>query len=164
MQINLTGDADDQAIHQRLSHWELKHALNTETTCLVQSGKQQNDDATFVEQQVPHQMMLHNAIQVSLTALNTGSSTWTRKDGYRLGSQAPQDNHQWGPGRVELPVESVRPGESVTFIFNVTPFPGLDGYPPASRRFRWRMVRDGAHWFGTFSQPVSVELDPDGSP
>jgi len=47
---------------------------------------------------------------------NTGTTSWTAADSYRLGSQNPQDNWNWGINRVYLPAgETIAPGQSKTF-------------------------------------------------
>lgn len=161
---NLESDEDDQAMRTALSHWLSGHGIAADGICLLQAGRRGDDDAVFSQQDIPQRMALGMPSEVSLVVRNSGSSTWTRTNGYRLGSQAPQDNSLWGLGRVELPVDSVPPGESVIFRFAVTPSAQPDAGVPSSRRFRWRMVREGVHWFGTFSEPVPVALAPAGGP
>jgi hypothetical protein len=159
-EINIRTDEDERTIRQALSRWGAQHGIASDSICWIQSRSQRDDDAVFMEQTVPPRMAMGSSSEISLTVKNSGVSTWTRADGYRLGSQAPQDNIHWGIGRVELPVASVQPGETVTFVFNVMPSEHKDIDTVVSRTFRWRMVRDGAHWFGADSDPVLVKLTP----
>lgn len=90
---------------------------------------------------------------VTITAENSGSTTWTVRDHYRLGSQAPQDNTVWGTGRVELPQASVDPGNSAVFQFDITA-PAA----PGRYAFCWQMVREGVRWFGQAGPRVNVAV------
>jgi hypothetical protein len=115
-----------------------------------------DDAAASVAVPPPPGLAAGSTARVAVTATNTGSSTWMPGLGYRLGSQSPQDNTTWGTARVELP-GPVDPQESVSFTFEVTA-PLTAG----SHAFCWRMVREGAHWFGapTAAVPVVVQHAP----
>lgn len=116
------------------------------------------DDATVsVAVAPPPQLAAAATAQVVVTATNTGSTTWTPELGYRLGSQAPQDNTTWGTGRVELP-GPVDPQGSVSFAFEATA-PATAG----SYAFCWQMVREGVRWFGTPSMALQIGVGS-GSP
>ncbi|MBU6415315.1 DUF4214 domain-containing protein, partial [Patescibacteria group bacterium] len=92
--------------------------------------------------------------KVSLTFRNTGDIPWDAANGYRLGSWNPQDNFVWGQNRIELASgESVPPGGQKTFTFTIT-VPTA----PGTYQFQWRMVQDGAEWFGGVSPNVAVEV------
>src|SRR5258708_3114895 len=82
---------------------------------------------------------------------NTGNTTWSAANLYRLGSQSPQDNSCGGSVRMELP-SSVAPGATVTFNFNVTAPSAVNTY-----NFQWRMVQDNVEWFGDYSANVAVK-------
>jgi RHS repeat-associated protein len=75
---------------------------------------------------------------------------WKSTDAYMLGAQNPQDNRLWNSGRVALGA-TVAPGQQYTFsIPVVAPAPGSYG-------MQWRMLREGAEWFGgTSNSPVTV--------
>ena len=88
---------------------------------------------------------------------NTGTATWTQGGGYRLSSQAPQDNSIWGRNRVDLPAP-VLPGSSATFSFDITA-PGT----PGTYAFQWRMVQENVEWFGDFSTQMNIEVMPEVS-
>jgi len=94
---------------------------------------------------------------VSVTMHNNGETTWSRALQYTLMSQAPHNNMTWGLGRVPLPVEEVRPGESATFNFQVTAPPTAGAYLS-----QWGMQREGHGSFGasTVAAPVGVAAPP----
>ena len=69
-------------------------------------------------------------------------TTWTSDARYRLGSWLPADNTTWGLSRVELP-------HSVPSFGGVEiPFTARAPASPGQYPFSWRMVQDGAGWFG----------------
>jgi hypothetical protein len=109
--------------------------------------------AAFVRQTVPTSMITGRTFSVSVTMLNTGTSTWT-SDGpnpFRLGSQNLQDNSTWGFSRRELP-GPVAPGAEVTFVFDVVaPAPGM-------HHFQWRMLQELIEWFGALTPDVIVQV------
>lgn len=109
------------------------------------------NDAAFVAQNVPKTMVRGSSAAVSVTMRNTGTTTWTENDAYRLGSQAPQDNTVWGTNRRQLP-KAVGPGDEVAFQFSVT------APPPPGAAFQWRMVQDGREWFGAVSPVEQVSV------
>ncbi|MDL2079000.1 NBR1-Ig-like domain-containing protein [Streptomyces sp. GXMU-J15] len=101
----------------------------------------------------PTPMAAGTRAQVTVTAVNNGSTTWTAADVYRLGSQSPQDNTTWGTGRVDLPQATVDPGDSAVFRF------GIQAPATAGRyAFCWQMVREGVRWFGQPSPRVTVAV------
>lgn len=82
-------------------------------------------------------------IEVSVTFRNTGTTTWSAANLYRIGFQDPQDNMNFGVGRVDVP-HDVAPNEMVTFTFNIT-------VQSTDKELRCRMVQDGVEWFGDLS-------------
>lgn len=123
-----------------------------------QEGTEQDPPATFtvlaaptgvnsariVSVSAPSTMLRGGSYVVSVTVENSGTTTWTRPMGYKLGSQNPQDNQTWGFGRVELGnAEAVLPGTQKTFEFVVTAPSGAGTY-----NFQWRMLREMVEWFG----------------
>jgi hypothetical protein len=94
------------------------------------------------------------AASVSVTMKNIGTATWvpTGANPYRLGSQNPQDNTNWGLGRVNL-TNSVPPGSQYTFSFTVTA-PST----PGTYNFQWRMVQELVQWFGDYTPNVVVNV------
>ena len=113
------------------------------------------NNAHFVSQSVPDNMVAGRQYDASVTLRNTGTATWSEAAHYRLGSQGPQDNANWGPSRVFLS-KAVAPGESYTFDFPITA-PAT----PGSATFQWQMVQDGVQWFGNKSTELHIPLsDP----
>jgi len=112
------------------------------------------NNAVFVSQTVPSTMTAGRTYSVSVTMQNIGLSTWTAATSYRLGSQNPQDNGTWGLGRVGLS-NSVPPGASYTFVFNVTA-PATAG----TYNFQWMMLQEFVMWFGQLSTNVPVVVTP----
>ena len=88
---------------------------------------------------------------------NNGATTWTKTAGFRLGSQDPDDNKRWGLSRVDLPVASVAPGQTVAFQFTATA--GTSIHVGAS--FQWRMLQEGVGWFGAVTEKVLIRLTKD---
>ncbi|MCH6581858.1 MAG: cellulase family glycosylhydrolase [Proteobacteria bacterium] len=114
------------------------------------------NDAYFVAQVVPTVMAPGETKRVSITMRNIGFSTWTRADDYKLGSENPQDNKEWGRNRVYLSDgDEVKPGKTKTFAFDITA-----PTTPGSKDFQWRMVKDGDNsgWFGNRSINRVIEV------
>jgi hypothetical protein len=61
------------------------------------------NDAAFVSQSVATSMIAGQTYSVSVTFLNTGTTTWSGGSGYKLASQNPFNNSTWGTTRVVLP-------------------------------------------------------------
>ena len=111
-------------------------------------------NAAFVSQTVPTTMNAGQLQNVSITLRNTGGTTWTAANLYRLGAINPYDNATWGFNRVALAAgESIAPGQQKTFSFAVMPPPTSGTY-----NFQWRMVQDGVTWFGTETTNVAVTV------
>jgi hypothetical protein len=91
--------------------------------------------------------------EVSVVMRNTGTLPWTTAEGYRLGSQHPQDNTIWGLGRVDLPGTIARSAEA-TFSFTVTA-PST----PGTYNFQWQLLQEGVEWFGDTSENVAVTIE-----
>jgi len=109
--------------------------------------------AQFLSQSVPTAMAPNERRDVSVVMRNTGTLPWTAAEGYRLGSDNPQDNILWGLSRVDVPGVVGR-FTDVTFAFTVTA-PAT----PGTYNFQWRMVQDGAEWFGDASENVAVSVE-----
>ena len=123
-------------------------------------GNNQGSAAAFISQVALGQAYSGNVYSVSVTMRNTGSTTWTAAQLYRLGSQNAQDNTIWGLGRVLLP-HDVAPGADVTFNFNVTA-PAVEPNTIFQANFQWRMVLDGVAWFGDYTTNVVVNVHGSG--
>jgi hypothetical protein len=115
--------------------------------------------AVFVSQTVPTAMTAGKTYPATIVMKNTGAATWTSAaPQYRLGSQAPQDNLNWGLARVAVPV-NIAPDGSATFQFAVTA-PSAAG----NHTFQWRMIQDGVEWFGAMTTPVTVAVSAAANP
>ncbi len=110
-------------------------------------------DAVFVTQQVPLMMPVGKPQVLRVRMRNSGQVPWTAADGFRLGSQAPQDNFAWGANRIPLdPGEEVPGGAERDFVLRVTPQSrGTFGW-------QWRMVQDGVCWFGACSDRIDIAV------
>ncbi len=107
----------------------------------------QINDAQFVRfEGVPSGIPADLTASVSVVMRNTGTTTWTSAEAYRLGAVG----HDFGTNRHDLS-GPVAPGAEARFAFTI-PAP-----PPPAATFQWQMVRDGHEWFGTPSNPVSVQ-------
>lgn len=91
----------------------------------------------------PSTVVAGTPFSASVSMLNTGTNTWTQPN-YKLGSQNPQDNQNWGSSRVLLPTASVAPNQ--TAVFNWTPTAPTT---PGTYAFDWKMVQEGVQWYGT---------------
>lgn len=112
------------------------------------------DDGAFVRQSVPSQAEPAQAVDVTLTFRNTGSTRWS-PGGYLLMAADPPDNPRWGPRRVDL-VSAISPGEDATFAFAVRA-PSTQGRYP----FVWQMARrDNGKQFGERSKRIDVSVAP----
>jgi uncharacterized protein affecting Mg2+/Co2+ transport len=111
--------------------------------------------AQFVSQSVPSSMTAGQTYPVSIIMKNTGTATWTAATNYKLGAQNPQDNGTWtGNDRVLLSAgESVAPGQSKTFTFNVTAPTTVGTY-----NYQWQMLQEKITWFGDKTTNVAVTV------
>ena len=115
-------------------------------------------DAKVISQNVPTVISPGAKVSVSITLQNTGHTSWTKADGFQLGSQNEQDNINWGLNRVQLnDGELIAPGENKTFIFNITAPTSESVY-----NFQWRMLQEGVNWFGylTKNRLINVTKNP----
>ena len=108
--------------------------------------------AAFISQSVPLETVAGRSYNVSVTMRNTGTSTWTATNQYKLGSQNEQDNQRWGFNRVVVPTD-VPPGAEVTlsYIVNAPPTAG-------THNFQWGMLQEGAQWFGEYTANIPVNV------
>jgi hypothetical protein len=114
----------------------------------------EGNDAQFVSQSVPLEMEADRVYRISITMKNNGTTTWTRADNYKLGSQNPQDNTLWGMGRVLLESnESIALGHQKTFTFGIRA-PST----PGTYNFQWRMVKEGGGWFGEKTPNLVIKV------
>ncbi|MDP6933571.1 MAG: NBR1-Ig-like domain-containing protein [Myxococcota bacterium] len=102
------------------------------------------DGADLESVDLPLSMGCGDSYSASVEMRNTGQTTWTREDGYKLGAVNDEDS-LYGPDvRVWLPEDvSVAPGESHVFDFELTAPQEEDDYLTD-----WQMVHEGVQWFG----------------
>lgn len=111
------------------------------------------NDAACVSIKAPASVNADAEFAATVTLRNTGTKAWAKGENpYRLGTQDPQDNTQWNLQRVELPVNQVKPGQSVTFEIKAKAPNQPGAYP-----FAWKMVEETVEWFGqTCAQKIKV--------
>ena len=118
-----------------------------------------DDDAAFVSffGSVPKTMTAGEIRTVTILMRNAGDSTWTRAEGFELGSEDPSDNTTWGLSRVEIDdAVAVEPEAAYTFSFAITA-PSTAG----EHAFQWQMVHDGTRFGGkTPSKTIPVTPPP----
>jgi hypothetical protein len=111
-------------------------------------------DAVFVSQSVPTTVTAGQPFTVTITMKNTGTHAWTASQGFKLGSQSPQDNVTWGTSRITLPPsETIHKGQTKQFTFTVTAPSTPNIYP-----FQWRMLQEMVAWFGGSSPVVNIRV------
>ncbi|MDP9903296.1 hypothetical protein [Arthrobacter bambusae] len=111
-----------------------------------------DDGAVSIQTPPPPLMSPSQSATVILSATNYGTTSWDPGAGYRLGSQDPQDNTEWGTGRIKIPTV-IDPGATAVLNFDITA-PSSSG----NIGFEWQMVRESVHWFGTPSTAIAVPV------
>lgn len=113
----------------------------------IDVGDPGTDEATMGESAFPRNFGCTARVGARLIVRNTGTSTWTNAAGYALG--AVDDSDPLSPTtRVRLPDGvSVAPGATYEFTIPLEA-PGRAGAVTTD----WRMVHDGARWFGETSR------------
>ena len=119
------------------------------------------DDATVVTTDLPSTLPCGGTWPASITMKNTGTTTWTRDGGYKLGTVGDEDPFYGPEPRVWLPEEAaVAPGETWTFSFALTAPPS-----PGTHTTDWQMVHESVQWFGgVAAQQVQVQCEPTTAP
>lgn len=129
-------------------HWFGNSISKTVTVTVPPSA----NASIIVSSNIPIEMVAASLYSASVTVKNTGTTTWTKAAGYKLGS--PQNSDPFvTPARVDLPATAaIAPGQSHTFTFTMTA-PAT----PGSYVTDWRMIREGVQWFGSIvSKTVAV--------
>ncbi|MBL9103744.1 MAG: hypothetical protein JNL82_22560 [Myxococcales bacterium] len=111
----------------------------------------------FVDQTVPAQVEAGSQFEATFRFRNLGTTAWASAMQHNLGSQAPQDNGTWGTGRVALPGRT-NPGQIVEVPAVLTAPAEVGVYP-----MQWKLVHDGAEWFGDLSTELMIEVVPAGT-
>ncbi len=110
----------------------------------------------FVSQAIPTQMEQGQVYDMSITVMNTGSSTWTPNE-YKLRvikslGIAGDDGNNWSIPDITLPYEVV-PGSQVLFVFKV-----VAPDDPGTFLFQCNLVKDGVP-FGETSSVVKITVN-----
>ncbi len=134
-------------------------ALLAVTAALTPASAYAANDAQVIGSTIPAVMLPGYSYDVSVTMKNTGTTTWTGADHYKLGQ--PTGSGLAAPSRVTLAgSDSIAPGQQKTFMFAITA-PITTG----SYTISWRMVREGVEWFGeTLVKEVQATFGPDSPP
>jgi hypothetical protein len=113
----------------------------------------EEDSAEIVESSFPGSLDCHGTATATVTVQNTGSATWTRHDGYKLGSVGDEEPFYTQDTRVWLQHdETVEPGGDHTFTFELVAPEQEDVYITD-----WQMVHEHVQWFGeTVSHDIVV--------
>ncbi|MCA8939950.1 MAG: hypothetical protein KDB07_09085, partial [Planctomycetes bacterium] len=109
--------------------------------------------AEVVTLSAPTKVVAGQEFTATITVHNKGSTTWTTKNRYALGSQAPRDTKRWGPTRVALN-HDVGPKSVHTFTVSVKA-PAKAG----TYNMQWQMVQDGKEWFGQASAILKITVE-----
>jgi len=113
------------------------------------------NDAAFIAQVAPTSVTAGASLEFEITMDNVGTTTWTRADDFRMGSQNPHDNETWAIGRLDLDeADGVVPGSSVTFVGE-----GTAPSTPGTYDFQWRMLREDVEWFGETTPNLLIEVE-----
>ena len=148
-----TNSANVQVLGPDAGHYQAFVTAGAGNTAAQMKFELFRSGADFVSQTPPPATLNPGqTVQVAVTMKNTSIHPWTSASAFALGSQNPQDNTQWGSGRIGL-AHDVAPGEQVTFTFPLTA-PTSAGY----FNFSWRMVQDGVAWFGDYTPTVRVKV------
>jgi hypothetical protein len=160
----VTVTADDPPEHEEFDSWVIVsgnpviYNVNDPSTLLVLEGTPAEitatykeiiyiNDASFLSQVIPPIVPGGNTT-VNVTMKNTGTTTWTKANGYTLGSRNPADNTTWGFAHVALDdTDSILPEAEKKFTFEITAPQTGDLYD-----FQWQMTQADSGGFGAYSQ------------
>lgn len=113
--------------------------------------------SAFISQEVS-ELIPGGTMTVSITMKNTGTKTWTRQTGHKLGSRGLDNNDIWGLSRVELAEgEEIKPNEEKSFVFDIQ-VPSDSGLYV----FQWQMIQEDLEWFGDKSTFKSLRIGEEG--
>lgn len=113
------------------------------------------DDAVVVSATLPASLTCGNVSSASVQVRNTGTTTWTEEEGYKLGTVDDSDPFFEGTRVYLADGTTVPPGEVYTFEFELEA-PGGE----STELTDWQMVNEDVRWFGeTTSQEIEVACD-----
>jgi hypothetical protein len=102
------------------------------------------NNSQFMSQTVPGTWVPGQTYSVTVSMKNTGTVAWATSS-YKLGSQSPANNTDWGLSRASLN-KNVPPGSLGTFIFTVRA-PST----PGTYNFQWQVIQEGVGFFGAMT-------------
>ena len=130
---------------QYTTDWQMLHGAQWfKTSALVtQSVTVRNgDDATLVSEDIPATMTAGQSYTVHITVRNTGGTTWTASNRYKLGAVGETD--PFALSRIHLDAsDSIAPGSEKTFTFTMKAPLKAGSYITD-----WRMIQERTTWFG----------------
>lgn len=126
--------------------------INPDTAVRVAEVGNLGDDAVFIGQELPAEMVAGSGALVAVTFRNAGTNVWPEGGLVRLGSDNPLDNLTWGFNRVTLGT-AVAPGERVTVSFPITA-----PLVPGAYDFQTRMLRELVGHFGEASSNAVITV------
>ncbi len=107
--------------------------------------------AAIVGHTIPREVRAGSSFNVTITMKNLGSTTWSRRDGYKLGAVGDADPFS-PPRRLIGRVATVGPEQSWTFRFKM-----VAPTAPGNYLTDWQMLREGVERFGpALTVPVRV--------
>lgn len=112
------------------------------------------DDAEFVYQKVPQEMVTDLPYTALLHFKNTGETTWT-PGRYQLKAVDPDEGLNWSVSEIDVK-NIVRPGEFYTFRFNIIAPSAAGRYP-----FQWQLTHKGVGMFGARSEKLFITVNPE---
>lgn len=131
-----------------------KAAYNTYRD-FIAAHTSRDDAAAPVASTFPDTMEAGQQIVVRLTFRNTGTSTWSDTQGYRLAAGEDRDSFT-NPRQPLAANESIAPNQEKTFLLTLTA-----PSQPGTYRVHWQMLREGLDRFGTaFSKEIRVTPAP----
>ncbi|MBJ7311490.1 Ig-like domain-containing protein [Rugamonas sp. CCM 8940] len=140
--------------YNSLQQTALSEAANIEVVAATVGN-----DAQFVSQTVPAAMRAGQPYNVVVKMRNTGTLAWQDAGGYRLGAQNPADSRTWiSTGRAHVS-GVVATDQVATFTIPVTA-----PSKPGSYNFQWKMVKEGAGWFGANTENLVVVVAAGAGP
>ncbi|MDO8682444.1 MAG: NBR1-Ig-like domain-containing protein, partial [Armatimonadota bacterium] len=114
------------------------------------------DNAQYISDTIPSTMAKGQQYTVSITMKNTGTTTWGKTAGWRLGAVGDSDHFA---GTRQNALVDVLPNSTVTYTFVMTA-PDIIGYYTTD----WRMIHAGVDWLGQEFKKIVLVTDPVGIP